>query len=436
MQTEELIWKNWAENQSCVPQLIESPTTEEELSTVIRKAAQSDLKIKAVGTGHSFTGTALTNGVLIDLSNYKNILDVDVLKKQVTVQVGKKLEHLSPELWEHGLAMSDLGDIAYQSVAGAISTGTHGTGLGYGCLATQVVSARVITGEGEIIECSLEKDVELFRAAVVGVGAAGILSTVTLQLESAFNLHALEMMMPLQEVLSKQEDFIRDNEHFEYFCHPSMDAAFTKRNNRTEQSISEFSRWRRWYEEEFSYNYLRRAAMVATKVSPRLGALIGNSLPSGTREDYVDRSYAVFTSERKLKFVEMEYFIPREFAREALERTLDFAQNSGLEISMPIEVRWARADNLPLSMCFGRETASIAIHVRQNEPFEPYFVPVETIMRDYGGRPHWGKMHFQTAATLMDLYPEWESFQRARKILDPNGRLANAYTDRVLGPIE
>ena len=428
-------WKNWAENQSCSPDGIFTPINEEELLYSVRHAIKENQKVKAVGTGHSFTGTALTDGYLIDLSKYDKILSVDPNLNQVTVQVGKKLEHLSPELWDHGLAMSDLGDIAYQSVAGAISTGTHGTGLTFGCLATQVVAARVITGEGEIVECSMVERPDLLRAAVVGVGAAGLLSTVTLQLEPAFNLHAQEVMLPFQEVLDQQDQFIIDNEHFEYFCVPGMDQAFTKRNNRTSLPVTEFSKWQKWFEEEFSYNYLRRLAIAANKVSPRLAALIGNSLPSGTREDYVDRSYSVFTSERKLKFIEMEYFIPREFAREALQRVLDFVEKSGLEISMPIEVRWAQADDIPLSMCSGRDTASIAIHVRQHEAFEPYFVPVETIMRDYGGRPHWGKMHFQTAETLAPLYPKWEEFQLARKELDPLGLYSNVYIDRVLGPI-
>ncbi len=428
-------WKNWAENQSCSPAGIFKPTSEEELLSAVRQAIKANQNVKAVGTGHSFTGTALTNGYLIDLSEYNKILSVDLNSNQVTVQVGKKLEHLSPELWAHGLAMSDLGDIAYQSVAGAISTGTHGTGLTFGCLATQVIAARIITGDGEIIECSTDHRPDLLGAAVVGVGAAGLLSSVTLQLEPAFNLHAREIMLPFQEVLDRQEEFIHENEHFEYFCVPGMDQAFTKRNNRTELPATEFSKWQKWFEEEFSYNYLRRLAIAAKKISPGLGALIGNSLPSGTREDYVDRSYAVFTSERKLKFIEMEYFIPREFAREALERVLAFVDMSGLEVSMPIEVRWAQADDIPLSMCNGRDTASIAIHVRQHEAFEPYFVPVETIMRDYGGRPHWGKMHFQTAETLAALYPKWSEFQQARKELDPHGLFNNAYTDRVLGAI-
>jgi len=301
-----------------------------------------------------------------------------------------------------------------------------------------VVAARVIDHEGEVIECSPEHEPDVFRAAIVGVGAAGILSTVTLQLEAAFHLHALEQVMPLSEVLDRQESLVAENEHFEYFCQPGRSWAFTKRNNRTSRPPESLSPLREWYEETLINDWtanallrLERLPAVGRPLRRRLQRLV----PGTGREDYVDRSYRVFTSERRVKFYEMEYFIPREHAREALERVFDFVDRAGLRLSMPIEVRWAAADDIPLSMCHGRETVSIAVHVRQGEPFEPYFVPVETIMRDYGGRPHWGKLHFQTAETLAPLYPAWDAFQQTRRRLDPLGVFSNAYTDRVLGPV-
>ena len=427
-------WYNWAGNQMCSPEKILSPKTEEELITIVKDAISSNSKVKAVGSGHSFTGTALTDGILLDLSQYREITDIDREKNLVTVQTGKKLEDLNPELWDQGLSMSDLGDIAYQSVGGAMSTGTHGTGLSFGCLATQIVAARVITGEGDILDCSRTKEPDLFRSAIVGVGAAGLLSTVTLQLEDRFNLHAQEIMLPLDEVIAQQDEFAEANEHFEYFCQPGGSMAFTKRNNRTTTPAQPDSAWRRRYEEDL-FPHVYRANRVVERYFPKVGAFLSRSMRPSGRENYVDRSYSVFTSERKMKFVEMEYFIPRVHARDALERIFRLVETSGLEITMPIEVRWAKGDDLPLSMCYGRDTVSIAIHVRESEAFEPYFVPVETIMSDYDGRPHWGKMHFQTTDSLSSIYPEWETFQRARRELDPDGIFENNYTRRVLGSI-
>jgi len=428
-------WVNWSETQSCSPQQIAFPSTEGELIDCIHSAIKSDMKLKVVGSGHSFVGAALTDGLLIDLSKYNQITNVDTQNKQVTVQVGKKLEDLNPEIWNHGLAMSDLSDIAYQSVAGAISTGTHGTGIGFGCLATQVVAARVISGEGEIIDCSPEKDADLFGAAVIGVGAAGILSTVTLQLEDAFNLHALEMPMPFDFVIDHQDEFVKDNEHFEYFCHPDLSLALTKRNNRTAKPGKPLSPLGRWYHDEFIIGYLPKLTRLAKQAFPQLSKYLTHEIMVVARDNYIDRSYSVFASERKQYGCEMEYFIPKKHAKEALARVLDFVKGSGLKISMPIEVRWSAADVFPISMCYGRETTSIAIHVEMGERYENYFVPVETIMMNYEGRPHWGKMHFQTSSTLAPLYPKWDEFQKARQILDPKGIFENAYTKRVFGPI-
>lgn len=410
-----------------------SPSTEQHLVEAVRSAVKSDLKIKVVGSGHSFVGAALTDGLLIDLSKYDQITEIDMPNKRITVQVGKKLEDLNRELWKHGLAMSNLSDIAYQSVAGAISTGTHGTGLGFGCLGTQIVKARVITGKGELIECSPSEKPDLFGAAIIGVGAAGILSTVTLQLEPAFNLHALEMAMPLDFVLDNQNEFVQANEHFEYFFHPDKKMALTKRNNRTEKPGKSLSRLSKWYHEEVIAGYLPTLTKLVQNYFPPLATYARSGFLSAAREDYIDRSYAVFTSERKQYGCEMEYFIPRENAEEAIVRVSDFIKRSGIKISLPIEVRWIAADSLPISMCYGRETTSIAIHVSMGEQFEPYFVPVETIMDDYGGRPHWGKMHFQTSSTLAPLYPKWDEFLNARSVLDPQGRFENEYTKRVFG---
>ena len=428
-------WVNWSESQFCFPRQIVFPSTEKELLDHVRSAIKSKIKIKVVGSGHSFVGAALTDGLLIDLSKYNQITNIDAPNKQVTVQVGKKLEHLNPELWNHGLAMSNLSDIAYQSVAGALSTGTHGTGMGFGCLGAQVVAVRVISGEGQIIDCSPGKDPDLFGAAVVGVGAAGILSTVTLQLEDAFNLHALEMSMDLDFVIDHQDEFIADNEHFEYFFYPSQKAALTKRNNRTMAPGKSLSPIARWYNDEFIFGYLPKLTKVLKQPFPQLHKYLTPDFMWVARENYVDRSYSVFTSERKQYGSEMEYFIPKQHAKEAVQRVIDFVERSGINLSMPIELRWIAADSLPISMCYGIETTSIAVHVEMREQYQNYFVPVETIMMDYGGRPHWGKMHFQTSRTLAPLYPKWDEFQNARRILDPKGVFENDYTKRVFGPI-
>ena len=432
MSRQELKWINWGRNQSCIPERVVYPCEESDLIKAIKQASVDQLKVKAVGSGHSFTGIALTTGVQINLSRYNRIVDIDREKLQVTVQVGKVVSELNVELWQNGLSMSNLGDIGYQTVAGALSTGTHGSGIKFGCLSSQVVGARVITGEGEVAECSKDHDNDIFQSAIIGVGSAGLLSTVTLQLEPAFNLHSVKTVESLASILENHEQEIRNNDHFQYLCYPNDTRAYTKRFNRTTEETTK-PHGESW----FASNVTGRAKWLTRKYIPSLADRLPGRSSDKFEDDYVGRSYSALTFEVNpwVSNVEMEYFIPKIHAKEAIERIFDYVHKSTLDIWMPIQVRWIAGDDIPMSMCFGRDTTSIAIHVGSWEEFEPYFVPVETMLREYEGRPHWGKMHFQTFDTLRELYPKWDVFQQARKQLDPKGIFQNDYSDRVLGKI-
>ena len=233
-------WKNWAGNQQCLPELIERPTSEQGLVRIVKQAAEAGQHVKVAGSGHSFTGVALTDGRLVQLDNYNRVLAIDREKLSATVQAGISIARLSEELDRNGLALENLGDINYQSISGAISTATHGTGRAFGGIATQVTGLRLITGDGSIIECSAEKEPEVFSAARVGLGALGIISTVTLRCVKAFNLRVLEMPERVDQVLERLDENIRDNDHFEFFWVPNTGWALTKRNERTTDA-----RWNR-----------------------------------------------------------------------------------------------------------------------------------------------------------------------------------------------
>ena len=435
-------WTNWAGNQSAAPLRIHQPRTEDELVAVVRRAAEQRERVKAVGSGHSFTSIALTDGHLLDLTQYNRVIestiDHDPARPEpprhlVTVQSGIRLKELNPQLWDLGYSMTNLGDVAYQSIAGALSTGTHGTGKDVGSIATQVRALRVITGDGEVIECSSEHEPELFQAARVGVGAAGLISQVTLEVEEAFNLRAQEILLPTEELFAQMDSYLADNEHFEFFWFPGSDNALTKRNNRTVDEGTPLSRWREFVTDEIvGHRYMAQASRLLRVPGVRMKL---RSLLEGARGEYVERSYKIFTSERKIRFYEMEYFIPSEHAREAFERVCALIDRSGFGVVMPIEMRWVAPDEIPLSEAYGRPTTSIAVHMLKYQEFQPYFEAVETIMNDYDGRPHWGKLHFQTHRSLAPLYPQWDAYQSARARLDGHGTFANEYTERVLGPV-
>jgi len=430
------IWRNWSRIQQCAPAQIHKPISEEELVRIVKRAASEGERVKAVGAGHSFTGIALTDGHLIDLSGCDLILSANSDDRRVTMQSGISLSRLNDQLWDRGLAMENLGDIAYQSIAGAVATATHGTGIKFGGLATQISGMRIIAADGTIIDCSADQEPEVFSAARVGLGALGLVSAITLDCERAFNLHAVEGPERVDEILENLEENIAANEHFEFFWVPNTGWALTKRNNRTTEPPNPRGRWREFRDDIIYGNVFFGLVCRVGRLRPSLARTIAHYLPSSGRVEYIDRGYRIFASPRLVRFYEMEYAIPIEAATEALNRVREYIARSGLTITFPVEVRFTKGDDITLSTANGRDTCYIAIHVFEGTPYQQYFSAVEDIMDDYGGRPHWGKLHFQKAETLAPRYPGWDAFQTVRRRLDPNGMFSNPYLDRVLGRID
>jgi L-gulonolactone oxidase len=415
---------------------VEHPDDEHSLAQVVKVAAVTGQPVKAVGSGHSFTDCACTDGRMIVLDKYRRLLEVDAATLRVTVQAGITIAELNAELAARGLALANLGDIAYQTISGAIATATHGTGIKLGGIATQVVAMSLVTGDGSVVRCSADEEPEVFHAARVGVGALGVVSTVTLQCVPAFNLHVVEKGERLDSLLEHLDEDVASNDHFEFFWVPHTGGALTKRNNRTDEPARPRGRTRAFLDdyvgENIAFGALCRVGRRVPRLIPRLNHVtVGGS----AGKDYVERSDQVFASPRWVHFHEMEYSIPRAAAADALRELRSFIDRSGLLISFPVEVRFTAADDIPLSTAYGEERCYIAVHVYRGMLWEQYFRGVEAIMRALGGRPHWGKMHYRTAADLAPAYPEWDRFQAVRARLDPDGRFANAYTDRVLGPV-
>ena len=434
-QTERLHWKNWAGNQQCTPERIERPATEQGLVRIVKQAAAAGQRVKVVGSGHSFTGIALTDGRLIKLDDYGRVLSIDREKQTATVQAGITIARVSQQLDKQGLALENLGDINYQSISGAISTATHGTGRALGGIATQVTALRLITGDGSIVDCSADKEPDIFSAARVGLGALGIISTVTLRCVKAFNLRAVEMPERVDQVLERLDENIETNDHFEFFWVPDTGWALTKRNQRTTAPLATRGLLKEFRDDILVSNFAFEALCRIGRLRPSLIPRVARALPQTGRTEYVDKSYRVFSSSRMVRFYEMEYGIPAEAALEAFNRVRTFLKQSGLVPIFPVEVRFTKGDDIPLSTASGRDSCYIAVHVFEGMQYQQYFEAVEDIMNDYGGRPHWGKLHFQTAETLAPRYPQWDEFQRIRALLDQEGRFSNPYLDRVLGRV-
>jgi L-gulonolactone oxidase len=427
-------WRNWAGNQTASPTAVDHPADEDEIVSIVKQAAAQGATVKAAGTGHSFTGAAVAEGHLLLLDRYARVLDVDTDRYRVTVQAGITLENLNEVVEDRGLAMPNLGDIAYQTVAGATSTATHGTGATLPGLAAQIVALRIVAGDGSVVSCSADEEPDVFHSARVGVGALGIISTVTLQLVPSFHLRAVNEPLRVDAILADLDALVAENDHFEFFWVPHTGWALTKRNNRTTEPLAPRPRARRWWDQMAMENYAFGVVCRLGRARPLWIPRLARALPASGRQEYVDRSYKVFASPRRVRFYEMEYEIPRQACAEALTRVRRLVDDEGLRLSFPVEVRFTAADDIPLSTGYGRPNAYIAVHVFEGTEYEPYFRGVERIMDDYGGRPHWGKLHFQSVETLAPRYPEWDRFQAVRRRLDPEGRFANAYTRHVFGP--
>jgi L-gulono-1,4-lactone dehydrogenase len=415
---------------------MESPRDVEEISHIVKRAAGDGHRVKAVGAGHSFTAAAATDGTLLQLDRLSGLVSADVDRGLVTVRGGTRLYDLHGILAGLGLAMSNLGDIDRQSISGATSTGTHGTGTKLGGLATQIRGLELVTGDGSVFTCSPEERPDVFSAARVGIGALGIVTAVTLQCEPAFLLQADERPMPLDQVMDELDHLADGNEHFEFYWFPHTDVALTKRNNRLPggERAQPLKAWREWLEDEFLANTVFNATSALAKwrprVTPRLNRMAAKSLGART---FSAPSYEVFTSPRRVRFVEMEYAVPRAALRDAIRAVQRVIEREQLLISFPIEVRVAAGDDIPLSTAHGRETGYVAIHRYRGEPFEPYFRAVEKEMMNLDGRPHWGKMHWRTSDDLRPAYPHFDDFLAVRNELDPGRVFANSYLETVLG---
>jgi L-gulono-1,4-lactone dehydrogenase len=430
-----LAWRNWAGDQACVPVERLRPENREELAEAVGLAAEAGRNVSVAGSGHSFTEAAMTDGTMVDLSALSGVIDADRSSGLVKVGAGTVLDDLNEELHRLGLAMENLGDIDQQTVAGAIATGTHGTGAKLRNISSQVEAMELVLGDGSLRELDAAGDPSLLKAARVAIGALGAVTAVTLRCVPAFTLHRVDTPCPREEVFDAFQQRADENDHFELFTFPYADSALVLERNQSDGSPRPRGRTAAFLNDVVLENWALEAISAAGKLFPRgipSFSRLAAWLASGSTS--TDRSDRIFANERRVRFTEMEYGVPREHGPEAARRVIEWVRSNRYPVFFPIEMRVTAADDAVLSPSHERDTAYIAVHQYRGMEWRPYFEAVEEIMNEYGGRPHWGKRHFQTAATLSERYPRWGDFQAARDELDPNRVFTNEYAQRVLGP--
>ena len=423
-------WTNWGRNQESIAEVL-TPGSIEEVVSLVKQTAESGRRLKVVGSGHSFTSIAVADDQRMLLHRLNRLVSVD--GPLVTVEAGMPLSTLNSLLAGHGLAMPNLGDIDAQTVAGAISTGTHGTGTAHSTLASCVEAVTMVTAGGKVERFTT--GAPEFPAARLGLGALGVLAEVTLRCVPAFTLLADERPMALTDVLAGLDDWLPEHDHVEFFWYPYTDRAQLKRNRRVDRDDRPLSRLRGWLDDDFLSNTVWEGVCALGRrfpgTVPALSAVAARGLSART---YTGRSDQVFCTSRKVKFTEMEYEVPRAALPEVLGALPGILERLPFGVQFPVEVRFTGPDDVWLSHGYGRESAYIAVHQYIGSPYEPYFRAVEQVCAPLGGRPHWGKLHYRDAASLRTAYPRFDDFLAVRDRLDPDRIFTNDYLNRVLGP--
>lgn len=428
-------WRNWGRTQSATLDDVVTVHDTDDVVGAIRRARRDGTTVKPAGSGHSFSGIAVPDGISLDLGPMSGLVHADPDRARVTVRAGTPLHEMAAILEPLGLAMPNLGDVDAQTLAGATSTGTHGTGLTFGGISTQIAGATLVSGTADVVTVS-EDDPATLQAVALGLGALGVLTEITLQCVPAFALEAVEQAVQVDDAAGDFDAAVRRHDHHEFYWFPHTDVALIKTNTRLPAGTAPEGPGRvaRFLSDEVLSNGVFAVMCAAgarfPAVAPTLAKAAG-AAQSGRR--FVDASTSVFVSQRRVRFREMEYAIPLDEVRDAVDEIRMLIDRRGWRISFPIEVRAAAADDLMLSTAAGRDSGYIAVHRYHRDAPDDYFTSVEEILTRRGGRPHWGKMHTRTAEYLRSVYPRFDEFLAVRDRLDPDRVFTNAYLTQVLG---
>ena len=430
-------WRNWSGLEEATPARVVTPASVTAVVDAVRRAREDGTGVKMTGTGHSFTAIAAPEHTLLRPEGLTGVLEVDRTAMTVTARAGTPLKDLNLALERLGLSLHNMGDIAEQTLAGATSTGTHGTGGTAAGLAAQLAGLELVTGTGEVLRASPSENADVFELARVGLGALGILTSLTFHVEPLFVVEAHEQPMTWDRALASYDEMVAAAHHVDMYWFPHTDAMVVKQNVRTDLDPGEQeppSRLGAWWEDEVVSNTvfgaLCRVGGRVPALVPRINRVAGRAL---SERRYSDLAHRVFVSPRRVRFREMEYAVPREVGLDVLRECRRIIDASDWRIAFPVEVRTARADDVPLSTSYGRDSLYLAFHVPAGTDHRAYFGGLEPLLREAGGRPHWGKVHTRTAADLAPAYDRFDDFLALRDRLDPDRVFANAHLRRVLG---
>ena len=433
IETNNEIWKNWSASVICETERFLRPKKLSELVQIVKEHHKQNRKIRVVGSGHSFTPLVATDETLISIEHLAGIDHVDKENDIVTAWAGTDLKTLGQLLWEHGYAMKNLGDINAQSVAGAVSTGTHGTGIELGIISTQIAGVTLLTASGELVEIDSETNTHWFDAVRVSLGMLGIIVKIKLYVDPAYQLTSKSTKTTLIECVANLEETKQSNRNFEFFWFPFTKTVQMKTANINTETLHKKYK-PSFFKDILIENSLFKVLSEISRIIPPTAKLMSKisaiGVPVGEKKG---DSHLVYATKRLVKFNEMEYSIPAEHMGEVINEIAETIEKRNFRVHFPVECRYAKQDDIWISPAYGRDSAFVAIHMYKGMKHEEFFAAMEEIFQKYDGRPHWGKMHTMSHENVVAAYPNLDKFLQVRQELDPNQMFVNDYLKELFG---
>jgi FAD-linked oxidoreductase len=426
-----LKWSNWAGNVTCYAEQILYPETEAQIVEIVQTAALAGKKIRLVGEGHSFSDLVATEHCIVSLSAYNGLVAVDKTNKTACIKAGTSIKKANEMLFKEGLAMINLGDIDVQSVAGATATGTHGTGVLFGNVSSEILSFRMVTADAQLICCSAKENTVLFEAGRVALGTLGIITQITFRVDEAYKLEYISSSDGFAETIANVQQYNANNRNFEFYYFPYSDKVQLKKSNKTDKAIR-YNKVLAYINDVLIENIAMQTICSLAMRFPAWFKGINRFMANNfTQETKINYSHQIYATVRNVKFKEMEYNIPMEHFEACMHALKALIEEKEYYIFFPVECRFVKGDDIWLSPAYQRDSAYIAVHVYITAPHDPYFKEVEALFCSYSGRPHWGKMHTRKADYLAKVYPKWNDFLAIRNQYDPHGMFVNDYLSNI-----
>lgn len=426
-QKRQINWRNWGGNQQSQPSHIAAPRSEDEVVDLLRKSTGT---IRPVGSGHSWSGLVPTDDTIITLDRLKGLINHDKGTLQAEVWAGTKLFAYGPMLENIDQAIVNMSDIDYQTMAGAVSTSTHGTGMDLGSISSYVIGLQLVTPAGEVLDCSADHNTDLFQAACTGLGSLGIITRLRFQNREKHRLHEEMWAADLEDVLENIDHYAKDFERFELYPLPNSDKTAVIITNPANPNTPDYLE-----NDPDALMKLKELFDVTKKIpgisefayETALGLAFGH-------EHRVGPSYKVLAHPRTIRFMEMEYTVPADQGVACLREIMATIKEKAPGVMFPMEYRYVKADDTMIGMFSGRDGCSISLHQFVDNPkWRDLFLLIEPIFKKYHGRPHWGKWHSLTNSDFTRVYPNWSQFKELRREIDPHGRMLNAHLCEIFG---